>query len=308
MKKKTKHNFYKSFFYTLTIALFLLFIIKILPTTFSKENESEIKTEKTNLNIENENNIMKVHYLDVGQGDSIFIELPNSKTMLIDAGDPSNEEFITDYIKNLTYNKIDYIIATHPHQDHIGSLAYIINNFKIDSIYMPKVVSTTKTYENLLNTIANKNLKINTAKAGVNITHENDLSIDIIAPTKDSYKDINNYSIILKITFKNKKFLFTGDAETESENEIKEDITADVIKIAHHGSNSSSSHLFLNKVKPKYAIISVGSENTYGHPHKEVIKRLETNGTKIYRTDLHGTIVIETDGNNINIKTERNET
>ena len=149
---------------------------------------------------------LKVNFIDVGQGDSIFIELPNEEVMLIDAGEKSEADKVNNYIKNLGYEKIDYVIGTHPHTDHIGALSSVIDSFDIRKIYMPKAISTSKTYENLLTTIKNKNLKVTTAKSGVNIINDKDLKIDIIAPVKD-YSNLNNNSAVIKLVYKNISFL-----------------------------------------------------------------------------------------------------
>lgn len=282
-------------------------------TSNDNGNKNNVTNEKPNNNEKpvdsnentNEQKMMRVHYIDVGQGDAIFIELPNSQTMLIDAGESSKGQIVINYIKSLGFSKIDYLLGTHPHTDHIGGLAQVINAFNIGKVYMPKAVSTSKTYENLLNTIAAKNLKINTAKAGINVIQESNITADIIAPNNDSYSSLNNYSIVLKIKYKDKSFLFNGDAETLSENEIKTDVSADVIKIGHHGSDTSSGQSFVNKVKAKYAIVSVGSSNRYDHPIQSILDRWQNSGTKIYRTDLSGTIIVTTNGTSIDIKTAR---
>ena len=266
----------------------------------SNLNNTDDKIDEEITNNKTENNLIKVHFIDVGQGDSIFIELPNKKTMLIDAGESSKGKIVSNYISNLGYHKIDYIVGTHPHTDHIGGLAQIINTFDIGNIYMPNAISTSKTYENLLNTILQKGLKITTAKVGINIISEDDLNIDVIAPNKE-YNSLNNLSAVIKITYKNKKFLFMGDAETESENDIISDVSADVIKIGHHGSNTSSGQSFINKVNPEYAIIMVGNNNQYNHPYQIIIDRWTEIGAKIYRTDINGNIIISSDGNSIDI-------
>lgn len=247
---------------------------------------------------------LKVNFIDVGQGDSIFIELPNEEVMLIDAGEKSEADKVNNYIKNLGYEKIDYVIGTHPHTDHIGALSLVIDSFDIRKIYMPKAISTSKTYENLLTTIKNKNLKVTTAKSGVNIINDKDLKIDIIAPVKD-YSNLNNNSAVIKLVYKNISFLFMGDAEVMSEDDITSNVESDVIKVGHHGSDSSSSVDFVNKVKAKYAIISVGEDNIYDHPYQEIIKRWEESGSKIYRTDLNGDIKIISDGDKISISTSK---
>ena len=300
--KKIKKNIKKNFFEILIILLAFLII----------NNQDKIKNLFNQNNNQNQNDyintnnaLLKVHYLDVGQGDSIFIELPNNETMLIDAAESYQSENIINYLKNLNYQKIDYVIGTHPHTDHIGGLKDIINTFEIGKIYMPKVVSTTKTYENLLMTIKEKNLKINTAKAGTSIIDTDALKINILAPNNSTYTELNNYSAVTKITYGTTKFLFMGDAEKLSENEIKENVTADVIKIGHHGSNTSSSIDFIKKVNAKYGIISVGLNNKYNLPKEETITNWENSGTKIYLTSINGTITAISDGTNIKIESEK---
>ena len=282
----------------------LVILIAIISYVFSDNlSDSYAKEDKVNQDLENIG--VSVHYIDVNQADSIFIELSNDKTLLIDAGEADNSDKIIDYIKDLGYNKIDYLVATHPHADHIGGMKEVVEAFEIVSVYMPKVTTTTKTYENLLKAIDNKNLKIKTAKAGVNIVNDNDLNVEIIAPNKDKYDDLNNYSVCIKLTYQDISYLFMGDAEVVSEKEITTDIKADVLKVGHHGSDTSSGNSFLEKVNPSYAIISVGENNSYGHPHKEVLNRLNKVGATIYRTDLNGNIIVKTDGKNIAIDTEK---
>ncbi len=285
---------------------FYIFFICSIITIFNNNYLNDHKTNNTNIEKDetvnfqiNEN--IKIHFIDVGQGDSIFIELPNNETMLIDAGESSKEEVVSEYINTLGYNKINYVIGTHPHSDHIGGLAHIINSFNIEKIYMPKALSTSKTYENLLNTIYKNNKNIITAKAGIKIIDEDNLKINILAPNNNNYSNLNNYSVVIKINYKSKSFLFMGDAEILSENEILTDVSADIIKIGHHGSDTSSSESFLSKVNPKYAIIMVGENNKYNHPNQTILDRLEKNNIITYRTDLNGNIIITSDGNEINI-------
>lgn len=300
--KKIKKNIKRNFFEILIILLAFLIInnqdkIKNLFNQNNNQNQNDY--------INTNNDLLKVHYLDVGQGDSIFVELPNNETMLIDAAESYQSENIINYLKNLNYQKIDYVIGTHPHTDHIGGLKNIINTFEIGKIYMPKVVSTTKTYESLLMAIKDKNLKINTAKAGTSIIDTDALKINILAPNNSTYTELNDYSVVTKITYGTTKFLFMGDAEKLSENEIKENVTADVIKIGHHGSNTSSSIDFIKKVNAKYGIISVGLNNKYNLPKEETITNWENSGTKIYLTSTNGTIRASSDGTNIKIESEK---
>lgn len=300
--KKIKKNIKRNFFEILIILLAFL-IINNQDKIKNLFNQNNNQNQNTYINTNND--LLKVHYLDVGQGDSIFIELPNNETMLIDAAESYQSENIINYLKNLNYQKIDYVIGTHPHTDHIGGLKDIINTFEIGKIYMPKVVSTTKTYESLLMAIKDKNLKINTAKAGTSIIDTDTLKIKILAPNNSIYTELNNYSVVTKITYGTTKFLFMGDAEKLSENEIKENVTADVIKIGHHGSNTSSSIDFIKKVNAKYGIISVGLNNKYNLPKEETITNWENSGTKIYLTSTNGTIRASSDGTNIKIESEK---
>ena len=248
---------------------------------------------------------LRVNYIDVGQGDSIFIQLPNKETMLIDAGEAYEADNVINYLNNLGIKKIDYVVGTHPHTDHIGGLEEVINTFDIGSIYMPRASSTSKTYEDLLTTISNKGLKIKTAKSGVVVLDDDNLKLEFIAPNSDSYSELNNYSAVLKLTYLDNTFLFMGDAETLSENEVTCDVDADVIKVGHHGSDSSSGIEFVKKVSPKYAIIMVGEGNSYNHPYQSIIDRYESVGAKVLRTDLDGNIVCDSDGVDVTCKGDK---
>ena len=256
---------------------------------------------------ENNSNILGnliVHYIDVGQGDATFIELPNKETMLIDTGEKSEGKKVTNYINELGYNKIDYVIGTHPHSDHIGSLEEVINTFDIGDIYMPKVVSNSNVYKDLLMTIKNKDKIVKKALKDVSIIEEEEHNISFLSPTKEEYSNLNNYSAVLKIVYQDTCFLFMGDAETEVEKEL-DSINCDVLKVGHHGSYTSSSLDFVKSTSPKYAIISVGKDNKYGHPDKSILKRYLDNNTEIYRTDLDGTIKVISDGKDITTQKEK---
>ena len=248
---------------------------------------------------------LRVNYIDVGQGDSIFIQLPNNETMLIDAGEAYEVDSVINYLNNSGIKKIDYVVGTHPHTDHIGGLENIVNTFDIGSIYMPRATSTSKTYEDLLTAISNKGLKVKTAKSGVVVLSEDNLKLEFIAPNSDSYSELNNYSAVLKLTYLDNTFLFMGDAETLSEDEVTSDVDADVIKVGHHGSDSSSGIEFVKKVSPEYAIIMVGEGNSYNHPYQSIIDRYESVGAKVLRTDLDGNIVCDSDGVDVTCKGDK---
>ena len=245
------------------------------------------------------------HYLDVGQGDSIFIELPNNETMLIDSGENYHGASIIKYIEDCGHDKIDYLIGTHPHSDHIGSMAYIVRNFEIGSVYLPNASTNTYTYEKLLEAVKKKKMKIKNGKAGVNIlsNSENSLYVNIIAPVDTNFKNLNNASIIVKLEYGDTSFLYTGDAETAELKTVTADVSADVLKVGHHGSDTSSPQSFIDAVNPKIAVISVGEDNDYGHPSPKTLKRLENIGCEIYRTDKQQTIAVSSDGQNIEVQT-----
>lgn len=247
---------------------------------------------------------LKVHYIDVGQADSILIQSPSGKIMLIDAGNNADGDSVVAYLKKQGVKKVDILVGTHPHEDHIGGMDNVVRNFDIGSIYMPKASSTTKTFEDLLNAIKSKDLKVTTAAGGMNINFDSSVKTEILAPNGVSYKDLNNYSPVIKMTFGNTSFLFTGDAEDISEQEMlskKYNLKADVLKVGHHGSSSSTTSAFIKAVSPKYAIISVGAGNDYGHPNLDTINRLNNSGIKVYRTDESGTIIVTSDGTSISI-------
>lgn len=215
------------------------------------------KEEKTNPKLNGE---LKIHYINVGQGDSILIQQGDA-TMLIDAGPDANTT--ANYLKGQGIKKIDVLVGTHPHADHIGGMPSVINKFEINKIYMPRVTHTSKIFENTMESIKAKGMKISTPHPGDSFKLGN-ADCTIIAPNSSSYDNLNNYSIVLRIKFGNTSFIFDGDAEGLSEGEILQkqlDIQSDVIKLGHHGSRTATSQSYLNKVNPKYAVISCGKGN-----------------------------------------------
>lgn len=244
---------------------------------------------------------VRVTVLDVGQGDSIFIELPDNRCMLIDSGESEYGDTVADYISSAGYKKIDYLVATHPHADHIGGMKKAVNSFDIGNIYMPRASTDTKTFEKLLKAIDDKGLKINTAKAGVSILAEDNLSIDIIAPNSESYEELNNYSAVIKLTYGKVKFLFMGDAEKESEGEITADVSADFVKVGHHGSKTSSGEEFVSRVGARVAAVSVAEENDYNLPNEATLSRWRQSGAEVMMTKDKGNIVAETDGESLTV-------
>lgn len=238
--------------------------------------------------------LMRVHFIDVGQADSTFIELGNGQTMLIDAGLGGDD--VVKYIRELQYSDIDFVVATHPHDDHIGGMATVLDSFDIGKMYMPRQEHTISAFTNMLDVIENKNIELHEAKAGVNITTSGIIKIDILAPFAESYSNLNNCSAVVKLTYGETVMLFTGDAEQVIETQLlNSDIDADVLKVGHHGAGSSSAPSFIRAVSPEIAVISCGKDNSYGHPDYETLAILNEVGADIYRTDEQGTIQVMAD-------------
>ena len=247
---------------------------------------------------------MRVHFIDVGEGDSAFIEFPDGKTMLVDAGERDKRETVLKHIKKCGAEKIDFLIGTHPHSDHIGGLEHIVRNMEIGSVYMPKVTHNTATFESLLLSIKEKSLKINPVYAGDIIYETEDAMVKVLSPTEEEYSNLNNYSVILEIKYGDTAFLLTGDAEAEILDEIyAKDI--DVLKVPHHGAISSLSEVFLDRTSPGVAVISVGGRNQYGHPHDATIDAYKKRSISIFRTDENGTITAVSDGLKVTVKGEK---
>lgn len=245
--------------------------------------------------------ILNVHFIDVGQGDSILIQF-NNKNLLIDSGSRCMCNKTLNYIKNQGVKTLDYVIATHPHEDHIGCMDKIINEFNVKSFYAPRVSTNTEEFKYMIKELKRKNLTIHSAFVNKHINIDPKLTCKFIAPNSKSYDNINNYSGVIKLTYNKCSFIFTGDAEKISENEMINninDLSCDVLKLGHHGSKTSSTEDFLNKTNPKVAVISCGYNNKYNHPNKIVLKRLMEHNIKILRTDLHGNIILKCDGSHI---------
>lgn len=246
---------------------------------------------------------LKVHFINVGQADSVLITKGND-AMLIDGGNNADADLIISYVKSHNVKSLKYVVATHPHEDHIGGLSEVIRSFNVENIIMPDVISTTRTFEDLLSAISDMGLRITRPVPG-NTYELDQATFMILAPNSSSYADLNNYSVVIKLVNGSNSFLFTGDAEMLSESEMLEKdrnlLDSDVLKVGHHGSDSSTSSPFLYAVSPQYAVISVGADNDYGHPSETVLNELAASGAKIYRTDKDGTVVFTSDGKKITV-------
>ncbi|MDR5657956.1 MBL fold metallo-hydrolase [Serpentinicella sp. ANB-PHB4] len=248
--------------------------------------------------------VLSIHIIDVGQGDSILIVTPNQNTILIDAGEPNQGPNVVSYIKNLQIDTIDILIATHPHSDHIGGIPEVINNFEINDFYMTEKSHTTEVFEDVLVSLAEYNLKINPPIINAPILVDDDLKLYFLGPLRNYGDDLNLWSIVCKVVYKNNTFLFAGDIESLAEMDIinyypPSFLESHFLKVAHHGSSTSSTSEFLDTVKVDIFAISCGTNNPYGHPDANVLKRLKKYNASIYRTDKQGNLVFYSDGHEI---------
>lgn len=259
--------------------------------------------EESQKNTNVSNNEMTVHYIDVGNADATLYK-SNNCNILIDAGTNEEGNNVVNYLKENNITELNYVVGTHPHEDHIGGLDDVINNIKVDNIYLPDKTHTSKTFESVIDAIEKHNLSINIPKDNEEIKCGN-INMKFLGPkeNKDYGKNLNAWSIVTKINFGDTSFLSAGDMDFQAETDLlasKQDLTSNVFKVNHHGSNNhTNSEELLNKINPNIAIISTGQPNSYGHPHQETIDRLNTLNIKIYRTDEVGTIVLKTNGTSV---------
>ncbi len=300
MKKKTVKR--------ILILLFIAiaYVYSTYQNTDKTVNDNTIKQRKTESTLKESSNNLDVYFLDVGQADSILLS-NNGHYMLIDAGNNEDGPKLVNYFKSLGITKFDYVIATHAHEDHIGGMDDIIKNFDIGIFYMPDLITTTKTFEDVLDALSEKQIAFETPTIDQEFSFS-DTKITTLYVNNEA-KNLNDSSIVLRLKHGTNTFLFTGDASTKVEKQLlNKNIASDVLKVGHHGSRYSTSKEFLNKVNPQYAIISVGINNTYKHPHDETLKKLNDKKIIIYRTDQEGTIVAESNGNIIQFKTIKTDT
>ena len=294
--------------------LYLIVIIVVaLVSVFGKNSldglEAENTTDASLQTNGGESAGFSVHFIDVGQGDCTLIT-SNGKYLLIDAGENGHETDVLNYLRSMGVEKLDYIIATHQHSDHIGGLPEVLEEFAADNIIMPRLTEvqtpTNSTYTAFLKAVKASGAKVISAKPGL-VYALGDASFEILGPVTDDAEDINSMSAVTKITYGETSFLITGDAETDEEKEIIENganLDCDVLKAGHHGSYTSSSKDFLNAVTPDICVISCGANNDYGHPHDKALNRIKKHTEEIYRTDICGNIVMTSDGQKIGISYE----
>ncbi|MGE7091569.1 MBL fold metallo-hydrolase [Lysinibacillus sp. NPDC048646] len=244
---------------------------------------------------------MRVHFIDVGQGDSIFIESPNGKTMLVDGGVKGAGPQVVSYLKEQGVKKLDIVVATHPDADHIGGLIPVLNALEIEQFYDSGKIHTSQTFEEMLTLIDTKNIPYTVPKTGDHIALDEKIAINVLN-ADESASDNNDASIVLKLIYGDISFLLTGDAGVALEREmLAQAVKATVLKAGHHGSNTSSSQSFIQAVHPAVTVLSYGKDNKYGHPHDEVVERLQGIGSKIYATAETGSVIVSTDGVNYDV-------
>lgn len=254
---------------------------------------------------------LEIHFIDAGQGDSILIKTPGS-SLLIDAGTKEYGPTVYDYLKEQKVNSLDYIINTHPHADHVGGMAHVISSIgSVGKVIMPglsdSMIPTTRAYETFLDAVEERNATLIMAVPGKSYDLGGGALLTILGPT-EQYDDMNDNSVVCRLDFGNFSCLLTGDSELRAERDILDaggNVEADVLKLGHHGSSTSTDGDWLSEVNPELAVVSCGLDNSYGHPHREVTAALEQAGVAIYRTDLQGSIVVTTNGQEFSVATQR---
>lgn len=273
--------------------------------TVEKSSSSSIVKSDTTTAMDHEAPSLIANFIDVGQADSILIQMPSGDTMLIDAGNVADGDVIVNYLKSQGVKKIDILVATHPHEDHIGGMVAVLGAFAVGRVWDSGYNHGSKTQQVFLETVKNKNLQYGKPKRGY--TRDiGQVHIAVLAPgptfITGTDSDANNNSLVLRITFGEVSMLFTGDMEKEERATIDKWPKSNVLKVAHHGSKNGTDTDFSNAVSPIYAIISYGLDNPYGHPHSEAVNALSEAGSQIYSTGQQGTIIVSTNGKTVNIK------
>lgn len=296
MAKREKKNKYKY----LIIIFFITVAAIVLEIWQNPEILDKIAERSPKIDFKDS---MTIHYIDVGQGDSQLITTPDGSAILIDAGPNSEEDKLLSYLKSQDIDELNYVIFTHPHEDHIGGADMILQKFKVNHVIISDVTYTSATFLRMLEAIEESDAKLIIAAVGQKYTFGK-VSFNILAPVSDKYTSMNDWSVVLRLDYRKTSFIFTGDAEMLSESEMMQkfdasDFKCDVYKAGHHGSTTSNSEAFLALCDPTFAVISCGKGNDYGHPHSEILNFFLKMGIKIYRTDMDGTVVFISDGNTV---------
>lgn len=292
------------------IVSILTVIVVLVLSLFSEQLKPLFEPlEVSNAKIDSE---FSVHFINVGQGDCTLIKTPDGN-ILIDAGENGYETTVLDYLEVQGVDSLKYLVATHPHSDHIGGVAEVLDAVETENIIMPRLsksnTPTTVTYEKMLTAIQNSGAKVISAKPR-NEYSCGGADFTVLAPFEQD-ENLNNMSVVLKLTYKGYSFIFSGDAEKAVENQILKagyDISADVYKGAHHGSSTSNTKKFVRAINPTYAVLSYEEGNSYGHPHKETVDLFNEEGITYYSTADYGTIVFTIDNNRLDILTIKNDT
>lgn len=276
-------------------------------TSESQSKEPNDKVKDTNTTSMSNGSDFEVHYIDVGQADAALV-ICDGNYMLIDGGNPEDSSLVYTYLKNQKVEKLNTIICSHAHEDHVGGLPAAVHNFEFENVYAPERENDIDAYNSFKNKVIEKGITIKNPKPGDSFEFGSS-TVEFYGSVYDT-TDLNNTSIVLKITYGETSFMFTGDAEREEEQDILSqnfDLSATVLKVGHHGASTSTSYPFLREIMPKYAVISVGSKNSYGHPTEETLSRLRDADVLVYRTDLQGDIIAKSDGKNVAFTTQKNE-
>lgn len=244
----------------------------------------------------------KVHFIDVGQADAIYIELPDNNDILIDAGNEADGPLVIDYLKKQDVDDIELLIATHPHEDHIGGIPAVLNVFEVEKIVDSGYVADSQIYREYKAAVQNEGAVYQ--EDNRRTYNFGGISLQVLTGP-DTWEDTNDYSVVCRLDTGDIEFLFTGDAEGPVEAVLPGNLEAEILKVGHHGSSTSSTAAFINKVSPEVAIICVGADNSYGHPADETVQRLQNAGAKVYRTDLNGNIVVTTNGSSYEVQTQK---
>lgn len=259
------------------------------------EKSSEVtRIQQTNLPV-------KVHFIDVGQGDAIFLEILG-ENILIDAGEREAANTIITYLQSYDVEKLHRVFLTHPHEDHMGGMGDVLEAFDIGAFYRPDKELVTKSFQRMSEALEKKNVTPTLLRGGQRIEFAQEVYLDILSPNRDVYLNVNNYSPIMRLVVGQKAFLFTGDAEAVIEEEVlslHRELQADVLQVPHHGSKTSSTEAFIQAVSPRYAVISSGLQNMHNLPSPEILLRYEAMGSSVLLTEELGSIVFGTDGKEV---------